>query len=53
MASRVSIRIDDETEKLVDELIVKFQQNSISKVTVSDVVRKAIESLHQETIVKN
>lgn len=53
MASRVSVRFDEETEKLVDELIERYQKNSISKVTVSDVVRKAIESLHKESTVKN
>lgn len=52
MASRVSVRFDDETEQLVEELIERFQQGSISKITVSDVVRKAIETLHQETTVK-
>lgn len=52
MASRVSVRFDDETEKLVEELIQVFQQDSISKITVSDVVRKAIETLHQESTVQ-
>ena len=52
MASRVSIRLDDDTEKMVEELIQFYQQGSISKITVSDVVRKAIEQLHQQLTVQ-
>ena len=53
MASRVSVRFDDDTEKMIEELIQHYQKGSISKITVSDVVRKAIEQLHQEFTVQN
>lgn len=52
MASRVSVRLDDETEKQIEELIERFQKGSISKITVSDVIRKAVETLHEESAVK-
>lgn len=51
MSSRVSVRLDDETEKQIEELIERFQKGSISKITVSDVIRKAVETLHEVSTV--
>lgn len=46
---RISVRLDDDTQKMIEKLIDLYQKDSISKVTTADVIRKAIETLHKES----
>lgn len=48
---RISVRLDDDTQKMLDYLVDLYQKDSISKVTTADVIRKAIENLHKESTV--
>lgn len=48
---RISVRLDDDTQKMIEFLVDQYQKNSISKVTTADVVRKAVETLYKESTV--
>ena len=50
--TRISVRLDEETKRQLDELINFYQADSISKITVADVIRKAVDTLYQDSTVK-
>jgi Arc/MetJ-type ribon-helix-helix transcriptional regulator len=55
MATNMSVRLDDDTERKLDELVEYFNASLLEGITVgrvkrSDVVRAAIESLHDAQV---
>ena len=50
--TRISVRLDDDTQKKLDYLIEQYQKDSISKITVADVIRKAVDTHYHELTVK-
>lgn len=48
---RISVRLDEDTQKKIDSLIEHYQKDSISKVTVADVIRKAVDNLYDSQVI--
>lgn len=44
----IRIRTTEETVKKIDELIEHYQENSINKITKTNIIELAIRELHKE-----
>lgn len=42
----ITFRPDKETDEMIDKLVEYFQQESVSKVTRSDILRKGIKDMY-------
>lgn len=48
MSRNIGFRASEETKKKVDEIAEHLQKFSLSKISASDVLRHAIDKLHEE-----
>lgn len=48
----ITFRPDNETDEMIDKLIEHFQQESVGKITRSDILRKGIKDLYSSLFVK-
>lgn len=54
MATKINVRLDDDTERKLDELVNQVnERTSFVRITQSDIVRAGIERLYAEEVEKS